>query len=68
MNLFVRFSLLKEKLNNENKELELVTEDFPRIRIGIGNPEYKNDLLNYILTRIPDDEYTILEILDGNVR
>lgn len=40
---------------------EIGTEDFSRIRIGIGNPEYKNDLLNYILTRIPDDEYKILQ-------
>lgn len=40
---------------------EIKSEDFCRIRIGIGNPEYKNDLLNYILTRIPDDEYKILE-------
>ena len=40
---------------------EIQTEDFPRIRIGIGNPEYKNDLLNFILTRIPDEEYKILE-------
>ena len=40
---------------------EIKTENFPRIRVGIGNPEYKNDLLNYILTRIPDEEYKILE-------
>ena len=40
---------------------ELQTENFPRLRIGIGMPQYKNDLLNYILTRIPKDDYTILE-------
>ena len=40
---------------------EIQTEDFPRIRIGIGNPEYKNDLLNFILTRIPEEEYKILQ-------
>ena len=40
---------------------EIKSEDFCRIRIGIGNPEYKNDLLNYILTQIPDEEYKILE-------
>ncbi len=40
---------------------EIVTEDFPRIRVGIGNPEYKNDLLNYILNKIKDDDYKILE-------
>ena len=45
---------------------ELQTEDFPRIRIGIGNPEYKNDLLNFILTRIPEEEYKILEKAQEN--
>ena len=40
---------------------EIQTEEFPRIRIGIGNPEYKNDLLNYILTKIPEEEYIVLE-------
>ena len=40
---------------------EIQTQDFPRIRIGIGNPEHKNDLLNFILTRIPDKEYKTLE-------
>ena len=40
---------------------EIKTEEFPRIRVGIGNPEYKNDLLNYILTRVPDEEYKVLE-------
>lgn len=40
---------------------EIQTENFARIRVGIGNPKYKNDLLNYILTRIPDEEYKVLE-------
>lgn len=45
---------------------EIQTENFPRIRIGIGNPEYKNDLLNFILTRIPDEEYKILQQVQEN--
>lgn len=40
---------------------ELQTEVFPRIRVGIGNPEYKNDLLKFILTKIPEEDYKILE-------
>ena len=40
---------------------EIKTQQFPRIRIGIGMPQYKSDLLNYILTRIPDNEYELLE-------
>lgn len=45
---------------------EIQTENFPRIRIGIGNPKYKNDLLNFILTHISDEEYKILEKAQEN--
>ena len=45
---------------------EIKTQDFCRIRVGIGNPQYKNDLLNYILTRIPDEEYKILNTSQDN--
>lgn len=40
---------------------ELQSQNFPRIRIGIGEPAYKHDLLNYILTKIPQEDYTVLE-------
>ena len=40
---------------------EVQSENFTRIRIGIGMPTFKHDLLNYILTRIPDNEYKVLE-------
>lgn len=40
---------------------EIGTEDFARIRVGIGMPQYKNDLLNFILTKIPEEEYKVLE-------
>lgn len=40
---------------------EIQTENFCRIRVGIGEPKYKDDLLNHILTRIPDEEYKVLE-------
>lgn len=40
---------------------ELGTQEFPRVRVGIGNPIYKNDLLNYILTKIPEEDYKILD-------
>ena len=40
---------------------EIKSEEFYRIRIGIGEPQFKGDLLNYILTRIPDKEYEILK-------
>jgi len=45
---------------------EIQSEDFCRIRVGIGNPKYKGDLLNYILTKIPDEEYKILDGATSN--
>ena len=45
---------------------EIQTENFGRVRVGIGNPQYKNDLLNYILTRIPDEEYKMLQSATEN--
>lgn len=39
----------------------LNSEEFPRIRVGIGMPEYKNDLINYVLRNISDEEYEILK-------
>ncbi len=40
---------------------ELGTDTFPRVRIGIGKPTYKNDMINYVLSKIPEEEYNILE-------
>jgi PTH1 family peptidyl-tRNA hydrolase len=42
----------------------LGTEDFARIRIGIGKPEYKEDLTNYVIGRISNEER---ELLDNSV-
>lgn len=39
----------------------LNSEEFPRIRVGIGNPKYKNDLINFVLENINDDDYDILK-------
>ena len=40
---------------------EIGTTDFPRIRIGIGQPEFKSDAINYVIGHIPEEEYKILE-------
>ena len=40
---------------------ELQTEDFARIRVGIGKPEFKNDMINYVIGAIPKEEVEILE-------
>lgn len=38
----------------------LGTEDFARVRIGVGAPEYKDDLINYVIGNITDEEYEVL--------
>lgn len=40
---------------------ELGTEEFPRIRIGIGKPEFKGDLINYVIGSVPEEEQEKLE-------
>ena len=39
----------------------LQTTDFGRIRVGIGQPEYKNDMINYVIGKIPEEEQKILQ-------
>ena len=39
----------------------LNTEEFVRIRVGIGMPEFKGDLINYVIGHIPEDEYNELQ-------
>lgn len=34
----------------------LGTEEFPRIRVGIGRPIHKGDEINYVIGAIPEDE------------
>ena len=36
-------------------------KDFPRVRVGIGMPEFKNDLINYVIGKIPEEEKQILD-------
>ena len=40
---------------------ELNTEEFPRIRVGTGSKEKIFNLINYVITRVDDDEYVKLE-------
>lgn len=42
--------------------LELGTEDFPRIRVGIGRPQNEFDKIDYVIGSIPDAEYVNLQI------
>ena len=34
----------------------LGANNFPRIRVGIGSPEYKDDLINYVIGKISKEE------------
>ena len=38
------------------------TKEFARIRVGIGMPDNKNDLINYVIGAIPEEEKEILDI------
>ncbi len=39
----------------------LNTEEFIRVRVGIGVPKYKDDIINYVLEQIPKREREILD-------
>ena len=39
----------------------LNTEDFIRIRVGIGSPENKEDMINYVIGQIPKRERDVLD-------
>lgn len=39
---------------------ELNTTDFGRVRVGIGQPEFKNDMINYVIGKIPKEEIETL--------
>ena len=39
---------------------ELNSQDFPRVRVGIGKPKFNNDMINYVIGSIPEEEKTIL--------
>lgn len=39
---------------------ELNSIDFMRIRVGIGQPEFKSDMINYVIGKVPEEEQIIL--------
>ena len=39
----------------------LGTNNFARVRVGIGMPEYKEDLVNYVIGYIPEEEKSVLD-------
>ncbi len=43
------------------------TKDFPRLRFGIGRPENKNDVGNYVLRNFSEPEEEIDHLIDKSV-
>lgn len=41
---------------------ELVSEDFPRIRVGIGRPIDEYDKIDYVIGKIEEEKYKALEV------
>lgn len=39
----------------------LNSQEFPRVKVGIGMPENKNNLIEYVIGHIKDDEYIKLQ-------
>jgi PTH1 family peptidyl-tRNA hydrolase len=36
---------------------QIQTDDFPRVRVGIGKPKHQGDLVNHVITTYTEDEY-----------
>lgn len=39
----------------------LGSQEFSRIRVGIGMPEHKNDMINYVIGKVPNEEFEKLD-------
>jgi PTH1 family peptidyl-tRNA hydrolase len=39
----------------------LANDKFPRVRVGIGKPVYEEDIINYVIGLVPDEELTKLD-------
>lgn len=44
-------------------QLNLATEEYPRLRIGIGMPLLEEDLSEYVLGRFTEQQYKVIEAL-----
>ena len=40
---------------------QLGTQNFPRVRVGIGTPKYKDDLINYVIGKVSKEEQELLD-------
>ena len=42
---------------------KISSQEFVRIRVGTSSPKYKNDLINYVIEKLTEEEY--LKLVDG---
>ena len=47
--------------HNGIKSIEQVTNQFIRIRIGIGKPKFKDDMINHVIAKVSNTEYDELK-------
>jgi PTH1 family peptidyl-tRNA hydrolase len=40
---------------------EMIGKDYARIRIGVGRPEFKNDVSNFVLSKFKTDEWDLIQ-------
>lgn len=45
---------------------EIASDNFSRVRVGIGKPKYKTDVINYVIGPIPEEEYIELSKSTSN--
>ena len=48
--------------HNGIKSIETITDKFIRVRIGIGKPKFKDDMINHVISKVSNDEYDKLKI------
>ena len=48
--------------HNGIKSIETITNKFIRVRIGIGKPKFKDDMINHVISKVSNDEYDKLKI------
>ena len=48
--------------HNGIKSIEAIINKFIRVRIGIGKPKFKDDMINHVISKVSNDEYDNLKI------
>lgn len=48
--------------HNGIKSIETITDKFIRVRIGIGKPKFKDDMINHVISKVSNNEYDKLKI------